>query len=110
MLKIVITRPSHHESVSMTSTGVRRTEANKNRPIKVQNWMHTTQHWVLKQNKTTKKNTGYLIFQWSAHLATGLVYCSTSTCLGQQWHFSTTQTNISQKALHGVLSSYTQLR
>ena len=37
MLKIVITRPSHHESVSMTSTGVRRTEANKNRPIKVQN-------------------------------------------------------------------------
>ena len=29
---IVITWPSHHASVSMTSTGVRRTEANKNRP------------------------------------------------------------------------------
>ena len=29
---IVITWPSHHASVSMTSTVVRRTEANKNRP------------------------------------------------------------------------------
>jgi len=39
---IVITWPSHHPSVSMTSTGVRRTEANKNLSIKMTAYNTTT--------------------------------------------------------------------
>ena len=53
------------------------------------------------------------MLQYSVHLATGMLHLSTCTCtfctsttLMMEWHFFTTLSDISQKALHGHLSFY----